>query len=219
MEYFLETSGTIEDGKGFSTFGTVHLIWLAITVATVLFGCIFWRKLQGKALQRWKITMAVLIVANDLFKTVCLLIGGNYTVGYLPLHLCSINIFVIAVHAFRPGKTLDNFLYTICIPGAIAALLFPSWTKLPVLNFMHLHSFTFHILLILCPAVLTACGAIRPNIRNIPGSLLLLVAFAAVFVSSMQIWERILCSWQRGLPVHPWRGFRKTGGAICMVFL
>ena len=66
----------------------------------------------------------------------------------------------------------------VCIPGTLAALLFPSWTELPLANFMHLHSFTVHILLILYPIVLTVNGVIRPQVKGIPKSLLLLALMA-----------------------------------------
>lgn len=108
----------------------------------------------------------------------CLLAGGNYRASYLPLHLCSINIFLIALHALHPSRLLDNFLYAICIPAALAALLFPTWVSLPVANFMHLHSFTVHILLASYPIMLTAGGDIRPQARYLPGCVALVLALA-----------------------------------------
>ena len=107
-----------------------------------------------------------------------LIAHGNYLFDYLPLHLCSINIFLIAIHAWHPTEMLSNFLYTVCIPGAMAALLFPSWTKLPVLNFMHLHSFTVHILLITYPVMVTVGGDLKPDWRQLPKSLLFTLCLA-----------------------------------------
>ena len=57
-------------------------------------------------------------------------------------------------------------------------MLFPTWTSLPTLNFMHLHSFTVHILLIAYPVVLTVAGDIRPDLRQLPKSLLFTVCMA-----------------------------------------
>jgi len=62
---------------------------------------------------------------------------------------------------------LGNFLYTACLPGACAALLFPTWDMLPTLNFMHLHSFTIHILLAAYPLILTVGGDIKPQPKYI----------------------------------------------------
>ena len=180
MQYFLETVDTIDAGVGFSLFGTIHLAWIGLLAVAILINCLWFRKLSSDGRNIWKKTIAVLLLLDELFKTVILLIAGQYNVEYLPLHLCSINIFMITLHAWRPSASLDNFLYTVCIPGALAALLFPAWTELPVLNAMHLHSFTVHILLMLYPVVLTVNKEIRPNIKMLPKSLGLLGAMAVV---------------------------------------
>ena len=178
MTYFLDTTETIPYGLGFSHFDTTHIAWLIAAVLIVVANCLLFRKLGDKGRSIWKKTVAILLVADELFKMAILMIGGRYTAGYLPLHLCSINIFLIAWHAWRPSKILGNFLYTICIPGTLAALLFPTWTSLPVLNGMHMHSFTVHILLLLYPVVLTVCREIRPDVRMLPKTLGLLVLMA-----------------------------------------
>ena len=120
---------------------------------------------------------AFLLIADELFKVIMLIIGGNYLPSYLPLHLCSINIILIAIHAFKPSKMLDNFLYFIGIPGAALALLFPSWAALPLGNFMHIHSFTVHILLITYPIMCLSGGDIIPKAK----SFLHCLAFFTIF--------------------------------------
>lgn len=178
MQYFLDTVETIPQGQGFAHFGGIHLMWLAAFIIILVVNCIWYRRLGEKGRNIWNKTVAVLLIADELFKMGFLFIGGNYTWHYLPLHLCSINIFLIAVHAWKPSDLLGNFLYTICIPGTMAALLFPSWTKLPLLNGMHLHSFTVHILLALYPIVLTCGGKIIPSVKRLPKCLGLLALMA-----------------------------------------
>lgn len=180
MQYFWETSGTIPDGVGYSHYGMVHCIWLGVMVATIAL-CVFWyRKMGQKGRGYWKKTVALLLVADEVFMILGLVLHGNYNAWYLPLHLCSINIFVILIHAWKPSKLLSNFLYTICIPATLAALLFPSWTKLPPANFMHIHSFTVHILLILYPAVLAFNGELKPEAKMLPKCFGLLAVMALV---------------------------------------
>lgn len=187
MTYFIETSDTIPAGLGFSLFGGIHCMWLAILVIAVIANSILYRKLSPKGQDRWQKIVALLIVLDEMWKVVWLIIGGNYSVSYLPLHLCSINIFLILLHCFKPSKTLDNFLYTVCIPGALAAALFPTWTKLPVANFMHLHSSTVHILLVLYPAVLAINGKLQISWKTIPKCLGLLAAMA-VPIYFINVW-------------------------------
>ena len=178
MRYFLDTTETVADGLGFSHFGFVHIAWLLAGALIVIANCIWYKRLREQGRGRWKKIVALLIVADEIFKMAMLTIGGRYKLSYLPLHLCSINIFIIAFHAWKPIKTLGGFLYTVCIPGALAALLFPTWTSLPVANFMHIHSFTVHILLFMYPLVLAISGELAPSVRHLPKYLLLLVAMA-----------------------------------------
>lgn len=178
MQYFLDTTETIPSGVGFSHFSLIHFIWLALFVAVTVINCFWYRKLKDKGRNIWRKTVSFLLIADEIFKDVMLIIGGRFTASYLPLHLCSLNIILISVHAWWPSKTLSGYLYTVGIPGAIAALIFPSWTSLPFGNFMHLHSFTVHILLAMYPIVLGMSGELAPQLRQLPKYMLFLVAMA-----------------------------------------
>lgn len=178
MSYFLDTTETIASGVGFSLFGSLHLVWLAIFALVTVFCIVGYKKMGLQGRKYWRIAVAALLAADEIFKVIMLIIGERYLPSYLPLHLCSINIFIILFYTWKPSELMGGYLYTVGIPGAIAALVFPSWTSLPLGNFMHLHSFTVHILLALYPIVLTAAGEIRPKVKKIPQYLMLLVAMA-----------------------------------------
>ncbi len=180
MNYFWDTVETIPVGVGFVLFDRVHLTWLAVLVILCVGGSLLYRRMTQRGRRTVRLVIAGLLLLDELWKMFGLIAFGNYLADYLPLHLCSVNIFLIAFHSLRPSKALDNFLYTVCIPGAMAAMLFSTWTALPPWNFMHLHSFTVHILLVLYPVMLTAGGDIRPDIRELPKSLGILAALAAV---------------------------------------
>ena len=183
MEYFWWTDGTLVKNKkpknfGFSHFDATHIFWLVMLVLTLGICSYFYRKCGEKGRRRFRFAVAGLIFLDEIAKWIMLFATDQWTVNYFPLQLCTINIFIIAIHLIKPYKSLDNFLYMICIPAAIAALLFPSWTRQPILNFMHIHSSTIHILLALYPTMLTVGGDIKPRARHIWKSLLLLVGLA-----------------------------------------
>ncbi len=178
MDLFWKTTGTIGKGYGFSHFDTTHLLWLAAFLAVTVLACIVYRKCSEKGRQMMRYIVAALLLADELFKIVGLVLYGNYNANYVPLHLCSINIILIAIHAVRPFKTLGQYLYTIGIPATLMALLFPTWTKLPFLNFMHIHSFTVHILLAVYPIMITCGGDVKPKTKDIPKCLALLIGMA-----------------------------------------
>ena len=178
MTYFWETVDTIAPGLGWRHFGPFHLAVLAVFVLLGAVLCRGYRGMDADKRRRWRRTVALLLIADELFKDFGLLYGGNFEIDYLPLHLCSINIFLIALHAWRRPKLLDTFLYFVCLPAACAALLFPTWTPLPPLNFMVFHSFTVHFLLALYPLALTLRGDMVPQPRAFPRCFALLVAMA-----------------------------------------
>lgn len=187
IPYFFDCTETIPAGVGFAPYGGAHLAWLVAAALCFAGGCLFYRRLCGRGRRRMRLVIAALTVGDELFKIWLLASHGNYTVDYLPLHLCSINIFIVLWHALRPRSETKEFLYAICLPGAMAALLFPSWSALPPTCGMHIHSFTVHILLALYPLLLTAGGEVHPQPRHIPRllGLLALCAVPAVIVNQI----------------------------------
>ena len=180
MKYWFDTVETIPEGVGFFHYSGIHLAWIIGGVALMLLLGLCYRSRTAERRGILRKILALAVVADEIFKMVMLTLGGRYLPDYLPLHLCSVNIILIAVHAWRPSVTLDNFLYTVGIPGALAALLFPSWTSLPLGNFMHIHSFTVHILLVAYPVMLLFGGDLKLSWRFIPRCIGLLSVLAVV---------------------------------------
>lgn len=173
---FFQTATTITEGHGFSLFGPLHLLWLlgALALFVILFRA--YRRWSATQRRRCMLIIAALLLLDELVKHVCSAATGRWEVQFLPLHLCSVNVFLCSLYAWKPSDRLAELLYCQCLPGAAAALLFPSWTSLPLLNFMHLHSFTIHILLVLAPLLILA-GGFRPNWRRLPRCVAMIVLF------------------------------------------
>ena len=88
-----------------------HLVTLALYIGFAALSCKLYKAAdEKKRAQLWGL-FAVLLLADEAFKQIGLQIGGNFNWDYLPLHLCSINIFLIALYAWKPSRLLDNFLY------------------------------------------------------------------------------------------------------------
>ncbi len=180
MEFFWEITSTIKKGMGFEHFDSCHIIWLCSFVVFSALCAVLYLRASERIRKVIRIAFAVLLIADEIFKIIGLAAFGNYSASYLPLHLCSVNIIVISLYVIRPSEILGNFLYTVCLPAAVAALLFPTWTNLPFLNFMHIHSFTVHIMLAAFPIILTVSGEIKPKLKYLPCCVLILGALAVV---------------------------------------
>lgn len=175
---FFKTQSSLPDGVGFSTFDLTHLMWLTVGVTAIILAAVFYRRLT---LKRQRIMLCILggyIFFQEMLKNVVVAAVGEFSYGYLPFHLCGINILLIAFDIIKPTAVVRTFLYYFCIPGAALALIFPNWTETPFFNFFHLHSFTIHILLIMYPVLLVTSGELRPDIKDMPKCIGLLVAMA-----------------------------------------
>ena len=184
MTYFWETVESLKAAKiknvGFKHFDSTHLFWILLCIGVCVLFSVLYRRGDAKKRAKLKIILASIIVSLEVIKLVGVIASGSFTVKYLPFHLCSINIFIIAIHAFKPTKTLDNFLYLLGIPGAFLAMLIPTWTELPLANFMHIFSFAMHVFLLAYPIMITVGGDVKPELRHLPKVLLLLIVFAAI---------------------------------------
>lgn len=218
MQYFLDTTGTIPEDVGFHHFDALHLTWLALAAIFIIGVSYLYKKQSTSSRSKTRKILAAALVIDELWKMFWLTVGSRYELEYLPLHLCSINIFLIVYHCFRPNKTLDNFLYIVCIPGALAALLFPSWSVLPLVNFMHLHSFTVHTLLVAYPVVLLVSGEIKPNIQELPKTLLLLFGFGLVALTFNLLFDENFMFLMYAEPGNPLYLFEEAFGSHVIGF-
>ena len=119
---FFLTDDQIPEGVGFQTFDLTHILWLLAGLILWISACIFYRGLPAK---KQKITLTVLgvyIFLQEMVKNLVLIILGQFGWGYLPFHLCGINILLIAFDVFKQSKTVRSFLYYFAIPGAALAL-------------------------------------------------------------------------------------------------
>lgn len=166
-------------GVGFAPLGRAHLGMLAalgiFIAGYVILGC---RPERRKRLILLRST-AILMVALELLKDWLLAVQGAFSLGYLPLHLCSMDMFICLYWAYHPEKKgAGQCLYSLCLAGGAAALLFPDWAKMPLWHFQSLHSFLYHALLVAVPLVAVCSKMVRPRVREIWRPMVFLLAAA-----------------------------------------
>ncbi len=155
------------DYKAFALFGPVHLFWLGLCAVLCCGGFFGFRRLGDRGRRRVLAVLTFLLLADELLKDISSLATGQFVWQFLPFHLCSINLFICLWYSLRPNPIAAEVLYALSLPGALAALLFPSWQSVPIWNVMHLHSSTVHIMLVLYPVLLLG-GGFRPSARRLP---------------------------------------------------
>ena len=186
---FFVSKENIPEGVGFQTFGLTHILWLLAGLLFCVVACIFYRRLSDSKRKMMLKILGVYIFLQEMAKNLVQIILGEFSWGYLPFHLCGINILLITFDTVKQTKVVRSFLYYFAIPGAALALLFPNWTEMPVWNFFHLHSFTIHILLVLYPLLLVTTGQVGTDLKSALRGVLLLVAMAIPVYGLNLLWD------------------------------
>jgi hypothetical integral membrane protein (TIGR02206 family) len=178
MEYFFLLDKHLPEGVGIDAFGPEHTAWLIASVFVCVLLCLYYRRLAAPRRRRFATGLAFAILFLELFRIAAQVIAGVFTAKYLPLHLCALATYLTLIHAFTGSKLLGNILYGLCMPAAIAALVFSDWLQYPVLNIQSIQSFLIHILLMSYPVMLMSGGDLRPRAKMLPKCLLFIIVIA-----------------------------------------
>ena len=119
----------LEYGEGYQCYplyGKIHRIELALSLLFIV-GVALWYKRSGAKLRR-KILVGVtgLLLLDEAALLLGMALTGQWNWSYLPLHLCSINVFVCLYNTLFDQNWCKEELYALCTPGAALALLCPS---------------------------------------------------------------------------------------------
>ncbi|MEG0261418.1 MAG: YwaF family protein [Lysinibacillus sp.] len=153
--------------NGFRLFDWYHLSWLLLTVFVILVMHQIYRQADLKKRRKIRIIWALVILMLEGIKNLVLVGQGAFWYGSLPLHLCGLGIFIVLAHALIKGHRMDILLYCLTMPGAFMSLLTPDWTDVSAFNYLHVHSFLFHLILFAYPVTMLATKELQLSIRKI----------------------------------------------------
>ena len=132
---FFVSKSNIPEGVGFSTFGPMHLIWLASIIVCIVAAAALYKRLNDKQRHTMRIVIGGCVVLLEIVKDIYHSIIGEFGVGYLPLHLCG-----------QGGDALQHPVIGAALPGIGASIRTPAVARLRAIS-----SARFVILLILTP--------------------------------------------------------------------
>ena len=136
MGYFWKEQDDIPAGMGYPLFGIIHLLSTGITLLLIFCGIKLFLKLEPGKRRRVLKAIPVLMLFMEIFKDCFLIRVHRFGLGFLPLHICSIGIFIFLVREYFPSRSVKEFCgelaYVLIMPASFAALLFPDWTVYPV---------------------------------------------------------------------------------------
>ena len=181
LQYVFTPESQLPADVGFSLFGPSHLLVLfligLLSAVVILPGC----RMRPENRQRLLKVMSASMIALEVLKDLTLGAMGVFSLGYLPLHLCSMAMFLCLFFAWHPDSpAAGELVWGVCFSGGLAALLFPDWTNMPLYHFQSIHSFLYHALLIQFSLIAVISGMARPRLRHLWRTMVFLVLAAAV---------------------------------------
>ncbi|MGI6002133.1 MAG: TIGR02206 family membrane protein [Lachnospiraceae bacterium] len=166
---FWDTGGELPDDAGYALFSAEHLAILASLAALTVLCLHMYGRMNRKQQNRMCTVTAFLLPVMEGVKLLFLGISGENLLYWLPLHFCSLSIYLYPAAALSHGKrraALGEIAAVLLLPAAAAALLFPDWTRYSFWNFLSLHSYAWHFLQLLFPLLLLEDGTVLPRVRN-----------------------------------------------------
>ena len=164
-QFWLEES-QLAPNSGYSLFGITHLIFIGLIILIIIFMCRYFSRLPKNKQASCLKVIAWLTLIIEIVKDCYLAYLGKFTVGYWPIHLCGLGIFLNLAHAYSGNKILGEVSFALIMPGAVSAILFPNWLAYPAISYYNFHCYLAHTLLVLYALLAFRGGIIKPKISN-----------------------------------------------------
>lgn len=154
-------------GPRFVLFGTVHLLTLLAVALVIMFLIRFKGSSEiTRSKVRW--TLAILIWASESSWHIWNLVLGTWTVqSMLPLHMCSVLIWLSGFMLILKNYSIYEFVYFLGIGGALQALLTPDVGIYSFPHFRYIQTFMAHGLLVASGIYMTVVEGFRPTGNSI----------------------------------------------------
>lgn len=183
-----------------------HLLWLAICAGTVL--AIFFAFKKNRPNLDRVLTIALIIaITSNVVEMLCIIElvpsqNGTLLMPYLPmnhfpLHLCSMQVILIAVAKYMKNEKRQEkllaFMAPTCVIGGILALLMPSIFKTTIsveqafTSVISYQFFIYHTMLISLGLIIAGSDRVNWSWKHYKNTVLMmyLLAFISIYLNSL----------------------------------
>lgn len=213
--YFWMAEEFLPGGLGFGLFGVGHLLALVCCAALMAALCLAYRRAAPSGRVALRRALALALPLGEVLRDAVLAAQGAFFACYWPLQLCSLAMFLAMGWAVRPNRFCGEILYSLCLPGALGALVFPAWAgTTPLLQFQSLYGFWYHSLVASFVLMLLVGGDLRPQPAGLRWPLLFLACLAPPIWVVDRLAGTNFCFLAVPAPGSPLVGLRRLAGAF-----
>jgi len=181
IKYFWTIDADIPSEYMTRNFSPTHITCILLSLILAAAALYLFRRQKEQSREVILRALVLFMAASEAADWIWYILIGHYTLlNCLPLHLCSVSIFIEFAAVFlRRNTLLKEFVYALSMPAALFALATPGWYY-PLISFQYLQSLTNHLLLALIPALIVWGNGYRPDYRRLPKCFLSLLFLAGI---------------------------------------
>lgn len=166
-------------GEPFVLFGGTHLVATGLVLLALLPVLLPRRCWSDSAKCRFRFALAGTLLALELGRHAWFLAHGQWSVqGMLPLHFCTISVWLSIVALVTLSRAVYEPLYFLGLGGATQALITPSLAPYGFPHVLAFQTYASHTGIVMAALFLTQIEGFRPT----PQSLLRLILAVAAYV-------------------------------------
>jgi uncharacterized membrane protein YwaF len=131
--------------KGFAYFSLPHLLWLGVIAVLLVAYCMAYHSAGERGKDTLRKSLAVFLIFYEIANQCTLVLTGAPVISHLPIEICSFGQYTILLDALWPkNKAFKRMLLFVFLPAAVIALLVPTATAFPPINYFTIHQFLMH---------------------------------------------------------------------------
>jgi hypothetical integral membrane protein (TIGR02206 family) len=154
-------------GDPFELFGRPHLIAIGVIVLVNVLIICFGRRLSSRWSSVLRYTIAFFLLLGETMWHAWHLATGHWTIQtMLPLHLCSVFVWLSAVMLLTNSYRIYEFAYLLGIAGALQAIMTPDAGQYGFPHFRFFQVFVSHGSIVTAAVYMMVVVGFRPTLRS-----------------------------------------------------
>ncbi|NNE46917.1 MAG: TIGR02206 family membrane protein [Rhodothermales bacterium] len=155
-------------GDPFELFGAPHIVVMVVVALISIALVVRGRRIDTERHAAIRRTLAALLVLNEVLWHVWAATEDVYTIQeMLPLHLCSVMVWLSAYALVRPNQHLYELMYFLGVAGSVQALLTPDAGIFGFPHFRFLQTMISHGLVFIVGIYVVAVEGYRPTRQSV----------------------------------------------------
>jgi hypothetical integral membrane protein (TIGR02206 family) len=154
-------------GDAFRLFGMPHIVALALFLVCCVALIAFGSRIPASRRSVFRLSLAAALLVNEVIYHAWGVTVGIWSLEtYLPLHLCSMLVWIAAIMLLTRSFALYEFVYFLGIAGATQAVITPDAGPFGFPHYRFFQVIISHSLIVLSALYMTTVEGFRPTLRS-----------------------------------------------------